>query len=66
MILGGGEDWWLPAGTPGAFADHPAEDSSEESRGTEGHLVERAKKAGYQYVTDGSFSASKSTIPATP
>ncbi len=24
VILGGGEDWWLPAGDPGAFPDAPA------------------------------------------
>jgi hypothetical protein len=23
VILGGGEGWWLPAGTPGAFRDKP-------------------------------------------
>ncbi|MFG1811214.1 alkaline phosphatase [Streptomyces sp. NPDC049040] len=52
VILGGGEDWWLPKGTPGAFEDQPAEDPSEGSLGTKGNLVNKAKKAGYTYVTD--------------
>lgn len=52
VILGGGEDKWYPAGTPGAFPDEPAEDPSEKSAGTEGNLVERAKKLGYEYVTN--------------
>ncbi|BBH71752.1 alkaline phosphatase [Actinoplanes sp. OR16] len=51
VILGGGEDWWLPAGTPGAYPDQPAEDPAEGSRGTEGNLIEKAKAAGYQYVS---------------
>ncbi|MGN7359147.1 alkaline phosphatase [Paenibacillus sp. SAF-054] len=51
VLLGGGEDFWYPAGNPGKFEDHPAEDPSEESKGTEGNLVEHAKKLGYQYVT---------------
>lgn len=52
VILGGGEDRWLPAGTPGAFPDAPAEDPTEKSSGTEGDLIAKAKKLGYQYVTD--------------
>ncbi|MEU4692355.1 alkaline phosphatase [Actinoplanes sp. NPDC023714] len=51
VILGGGEDWWLPAGTPGAYPDQPAEDPSEGSRSTKGNLIEKAKTAGYQYVS---------------
>lgn len=51
VILGGGEDWWLPAGAPGAWPDRPAEDPGEASRGTEGDLIERAEKAGYQHVS---------------
>jgi alkaline phosphatase len=51
VILGGGEDWWLPAGTPGAFPDQPAEDPSEGSRGTKGNLVDQARSQGYQYVS---------------
>ncbi|MFI0942749.1 alkaline phosphatase [Streptomyces sp. NPDC021020] len=50
VILGGGEDWWLPKGTPGAFKDQPTEDPSEGSVGTKGNLVDKAKKAGYTYV----------------
>jgi alkaline phosphatase len=52
VILGGGEDWWLPAGTPGAHPDAPAEDPSEGSRGTKGNLIDQARTAGYQYVTN--------------
>jgi alkaline phosphatase len=51
VILGGGEDWWLPAGTIGAFPDKPAEDPSEASRGTKGNLIDQAKHSGYSYVT---------------
>ncbi|AWB43299.1 alkaline phosphatase [Paenibacillus sp. CAA11] len=50
VILGGGEDFWLPAGTPGAFKDEPAEDPSEKSKGTQGNLIEKAKKLGYTYA----------------
>lgn len=51
VILGGGEDWWLPAGNAGAYPDHPAEDPSEASKGTKGDLVAEAKAKGYQYVS---------------
>jgi len=51
VILGGGEDFWYPAGNPGKFQDEPAEDPSEKSKGTQGNLVEKAKKLGYNYVT---------------
>lgn len=50
VILGGGEDWWLPAGTPGAHPDAPADDPAEGSRGTAGNLVLEAQSQGYQYV----------------
>jgi len=52
VILGGGEDWWYPAGDPGEWPDNPAKDPTEASRGTEGNLVERAQDLGYTYVTD--------------
>ncbi|MEU2349921.1 alkaline phosphatase [Modestobacter sp. NPDC049651] len=52
VILGGGEDRWLPAGSPGAFPDTPAEDPSEKSSSTKGDLVQEAQQLGYQYVTD--------------
>ncbi|MBO9599452.1 MAG: alkaline phosphatase [Cohnella sp.] len=52
VILGGGEDFWFPAGTPGAYPDEPAEDPSEKSKGTQGNLVEKAKQLGYTYVTN--------------
>lgn len=53
VILGGGEDWWLPVGNPGAFQDKPAEDTSEASKGTKGDLIKEARQAGYSYVTNG-------------
>ncbi|GAA4569163.1 alkaline phosphatase [Micromonospora coerulea] len=51
VILGGGEDWWLPAGVAGAYPDRPAEDRAEASRGTKGDLITEAKARGYQYVS---------------
>jgi alkaline phosphatase len=51
VILGGGEDWWLPKGAPGAFPDAPAEDPTEGSKGTKGDLITEAKTLGYDYVT---------------
>ncbi|MFD1507305.1 alkaline phosphatase [Georgenia yuyongxinii] len=51
VILGGGEDWWFPAGDPGAWPDHPDEDATEESRSTHGNLVEQAQHKGYEYVS---------------
>ncbi|MGN8771476.1 alkaline phosphatase [Paenibacillus barengoltzii] len=52
VLLGGGEDFWYPAGNPGAFPDEPAEDPSEKSKGTRGNLVDKAKQLGYTYVTN--------------
>ncbi|HWS37995.1 MAG TPA: alkaline phosphatase [Actinoplanes sp.] len=51
VILGGGEDWWLPAGKPGVHRDKPAEDPEEGSRGTKGDLIAQARQNGYQYVS---------------
>jgi alkaline phosphatase len=53
VILGGGEDFWYPAGTPGGYPDNPPTDPSEQSKGTKGNLVARAKSLGYRYVTNG-------------
>ncbi|RYM04777.1 alkaline phosphatase [Sporolactobacillus sp. THM7-7] len=52
VLLGGGEDFWYPAGHAGAYADHPAEDPSEASKGTRGNLVKKAQRYGYNYVTN--------------
>ncbi|WP_432564822.1 alkaline phosphatase [Kineococcus sp. SYSU DK003] len=52
VVLGGGEDRWLPPGEEGAWPDHPATDPTEESSGTAGNLVERAQDLGYEYVSD--------------
>ncbi|MBY3618322.1 alkaline phosphatase [Acinetobacter sp. CUI P1] len=52
VLLGGGEDFWYPPGNPGKFADEPAEDPSEKSKGTQGNLVDKAKQLGYSYVTN--------------
>jgi alkaline phosphatase len=51
VILGGGEDWWYPAGNPGKFQDNPAKDPTEQSKGPAGDLVAKAKSKGYQYVS---------------
>ena len=53
VILGGGEDYWYPAGTPGAYPDNPPTDPTEQSKGDKGNLVEQAKGLGYKYVTTG-------------
>ncbi|SDX80113.1 alkaline phosphatase [Paenibacillus sp. CF384] len=52
VLLGGGEDFWYPAGEPGKFKDEPAEDPSEKSKGTQGNLINKAKQLGYSYVTN--------------
>jgi alkaline phosphatase len=58
VVLGGGEDWWLPAGTPGAFPDAPPDDPSEGSRSTQGNLIQQAQGQGYDYVTSAADLAS--------
>ena len=52
VILGGGEDYWYPPGTPGAWPDNPPTDPTEASKGDKGNLVDRAKQLGYRYVSD--------------
>ncbi|SFT07091.1 alkaline phosphatase [Paenibacillus sp. BC26] len=52
VLLGGGEDFWYPAGEPGKFKDEPAEDPSEKSKGTQGNLINKAKQLGYSYVSN--------------
>ena len=63
VILGGGEDFWLPAGSPGAWPDRPPTDTSERSQGTKGDLIARAQQLGYEYVSNpaglGAASGSK-------
>jgi alkaline phosphatase len=54
VILGGGEDWWYPAGSAGALPDAPGEDPTEASRGTKGNLVAEAQGLGYTYVSSAS------------
>lgn len=51
VILGGGEDWWYPAGNAGAWKDNPPADPTEASKGTKGDLVAEAKGLGYEYVS---------------
>jgi alkaline phosphatase len=51
VILGGGEDFWYPAGEPGAHPDNPPTDPSEQSKGDRGNLVARAEALGYEHVT---------------
>lgn len=52
VLLGGGEDFWYPAGEPGKFKDEPTEDPTEKSKGTQGNLITKAKQLGYSYVTN--------------
>ena len=53
VILGGGEDRWLPPGDPGAYPDNPPKDPTEASSSDRGNLIERAEGLGYEYVSDG-------------
>lgn len=48
VILGGGEDYFLPAGTEGVFPDNA--DLEEASEGTQGDLIAAAETAGYTVV----------------
>lgn len=60
VLLGGGEDFWYPAGDPGKYQDEPTEDPSEKSKGTQGNLVDKAKSLRYTYVNDqATFQAAK-------
>ena len=52
VILGGGEDYWFPAGTEGGHPDHPPTDPTEASKGDRGNLVDRAQDLDYLYVKD--------------
>jgi alkaline phosphatase len=53
VVLGGGEDWWLPAGDEGAYAPRTGDaEDPEVSRSTQGDLVAQAQEQGYEYVTD--------------
>ena len=52
VILGGGEDRWLPPGIPGVYPDNPAKDPTEQSSSNRGNLLSRAQQLGYEYVSD--------------
>ena len=39
VILGGGEDFWFPPGTPGGQPDNPPTDPTEQSKGERANLV---------------------------
>jgi alkaline phosphatase len=52
VILGGGEDWWLPAGDEGTYPPRTGdEEDPEVSRSTQGDLVAQAQGLGYEYVS---------------
>jgi alkaline phosphatase len=52
VILGGGEDWWLPAGDEGTYAPRTGDtEDPEVSRSTQGDLVAQAEDLGYEYVS---------------
>ena len=45
VLLGGGEDFWYPAGNPGQI-------EGGNSQSDQGNLVEQAQELGYEYVSD--------------
>ncbi|MGY1685140.1 alkaline phosphatase [Geodermatophilus sp. SYSU D00867] len=52
VVLGGGEDWWLPAGDEGTHPPRTGDtEDPEVSRSTQGDLVARARAQGYEYVS---------------
>ena len=52
VILGGGEDWWLPAGDEGTHPPRTGDaEDPEASRSTQGDLIAQAQGLGYQYVS---------------
>jgi alkaline phosphatase len=52
VILGGGEDWWLPAGDEGTYPPRTGDtEDPEVSRSTQGDLVAQAEGLGYEYVS---------------
>ena len=51
VILGGGEDWWLPVDEVGAYPDNPDDSPAEVSKSTIGNLITRAQETGYTYVS---------------
>ncbi|MGY1785579.1 alkaline phosphatase [Geodermatophilus sp. SYSU D00698] len=52
VVLGGGEDWWLPAGDEGTHPPRTGDtEDPEVSRSTHGDLVARAQAQGYEYVS---------------
>jgi alkaline phosphatase len=64
VILGGGEDWWLPAGDEGTYPPRAGdEEDPEVSRSTQGDLVAQAEGLGYEYVsTAEEFAAADSDL----
>jgi alkaline phosphatase len=59
VILGGGEDWWLPAGDEGTYAPRAGDTADPEvSRSTQGNLVAQAQRRGYEYVSTAAEFAS--------
>lgn len=51
VVLGGGEDYWRPEKELGD-SNSPTEDTEEGSRDSEEDLVEKARRLGYDYVTN--------------
>jgi alkaline phosphatase len=53
VVLGGGEDWWLPAGDEGVFPPRAGDAADPEvSRSQQGDQIARAEGLGYEYVHD--------------
>ena len=51
VVLGGGEDYWRPEKELGD-SNSPTGDTEKGSRGSEEDLVEKARRLGYDYVTN--------------
>ncbi len=52
VILGGGADWWHPAGAARLFPSHPLDDPAAAGLSRHGDLLERARDHGYATVLD--------------
>lgn len=59
VILGGGEDYFYPAGVAGMFPDDPDPEAESMSIG-ETDLIAEAQAAGYEYVSDAAGLAAAS------
>jgi alkaline phosphatase len=52
LILGGGADWWRPAGERRHFPSHPLDDPAAAGLSRHGDLIARARARGYRTALD--------------